>query len=69
MYLLSSVKFEEQRIENWQRDWAARAEFRVLELRKHLEAVLANPDTPPERALQRQLQARDERHADGVPVS
>lgn len=36
-------------------DWANKAEVRAVAHRKMLEAVLANPDNEPERALQKKL--------------
>lgn len=52
-------QFEEQRIEQWQMEWAEKGEKRAIAHRKMLEAVLANPDNEPERALQRKLKVRD----------
>lgn len=48
-------QFEEQRIEQWQMEWAEKAEERALELRKSLEAILKNPDNPPEKAIQKKM--------------
>lgn len=39
-------------------EWAEKAENRAIAHRKMLEAVLANPDNEPERALQRKLKVR-----------
>lgn len=52
---LSIEQFEEQRIEQWQMEWAEKAETRAVAHRKMLEAVLASPDNEPERALQKKL--------------
>lgn len=49
------AQFEEQRIEQWQMEWAQKGEERALAHRKMLEAVLKHPDNDPERALQKSL--------------
>lgn len=53
------TKFEEQRIEQWQREWAEKGESRAIAHRKMLEAVLAHPDNDPEKALRKTLHVRE----------
>ena len=68
---------EEQRIEQWLKDWAEKAEERAVAHRKMLEAVLIHPDNEPEKALQKSLEVRKrmtwpqaaEMHLFGVHVS
>ena len=55
LFVSTRHQFEEQRIEQWQMEWAEKAEVRAVAHRKMLEAVLANPDNEPERALQKKL--------------
>lgn len=55
LFVSTRYQFEEQRIEQWQMEWAEKAEVRAVAHRKMLEAVLANPDNEPERALQKKL--------------
>lgn len=50
-----SGQFEEQRVEQWQIEWAEKGEKRAIAHRKMLEAVLAHPDNEPEKALQKTL--------------
>lgn len=62
-------QLEEQRIEQWQKEWADKGEERAIALRKKLEAILKNPDTPPEKALQRQLKVMQYvKHVPDVPT-
>lgn len=49
-------QFEEQRIEQWQMEWAQKGEERAIAHRKMLEAVLTHPDNEPEKALRKALQ-------------
>lgn len=49
-------QFEEQRIEQWQMEWAQKGEERAIAYRKMLEAVLNHCDTERERALQKEIQ-------------
>lgn len=52
-------QLEEQRIEQWLKDWAEKGEERAIAHRKMLEAVLAHPDNGPEKALQKSLEVSD----------
>ncbi|CAM9580526.1 unnamed protein product [Pylaiella littoralis] len=56
----AAERFEEQRIEQWQREWAEKGESRAIAHRKMLEAVLAHPDNDPEKALRKTLHAEIE---------
>ncbi|CAM9140583.1 unnamed protein product, partial [Hapterophycus canaliculatus] len=56
----AAERFEEQRVEQWQMEWAEKGESRAIAHRKMLEAVLAHPDNAPEKALQKQLKAEIE---------
>ncbi|CAB1099266.1 unnamed protein product [Ectocarpus sp. CCAP 1310/34] len=56
----AAERFEEQRVEQWQIEWAEKGETRAIAHRKMLEAVLAHPDNEPEKALQKTLKAEIE---------
>ncbi|CAM9966823.1 unnamed protein product [Ectocarpus sp. 12 AP-2014] len=56
----AAERFEEQRVEQWQIEWAEKGEKRAIAHRKMLEAVLAHPDNEPEKALQKTLKAEIE---------
>lgn len=58
-FAFSPDQFEEQRIEQWQMEWAEKGENRAIAHRKMLEAALAHPDNEPEKALQKSLKVRN----------